>query len=160
MPPTSHGANALSQPYQTQSFGTRMKTTDHLAKIDRILRTRDTVDSDFVAAVDPDLIHNSDTPRISGMLSSIMAKFDFENARFPLYVVRNVVTLLEHTKSSRYWSVPIMRFLLKWLETLNKSPLDGIMLNAGRGKKLASTVATAVEAIGRLVHTTKDEHVS
>lgn len=87
MPSTSHGAKARSQPYQTQSFGTRTKITSRkrepLDKIDRILRSSYTVDSDFVAAVDLGLIDHSDTPHISGMLNGIMTKFDFENGGAP-----------------------------------------------------------------------------
>jgi hypothetical protein len=99
-------------------------------------------------------------PALHATLDGIQAEFDFDDAGFPLHIVHNVLYLLDHTESSRYWSVPIMQFLLEWLDSVSESSLDSAMLIAGRGKKLAITVAEVTEAIDQLVYNTDDHHVA
>jgi hypothetical protein len=105
-----------------------------------------------------------DEPRVKSMLDGIMQEFDFKGGpapRFPLYVVRNVATLLSHTRRTRTWSLHIMRFLLEWLKRLSKSRLEGDILHSSRerGMELAITVAEVIEALEDLVYNTDDKDV-
>jgi hypothetical protein len=149
-------------------FGARIKSTDRklmfFDKITNLLLKDANVSRELKVAVDHLAHSDNDEARVKSMLDGIMRRFDFKGGpapRFPLYVVRNVATLLSHTRRTLTWSLPIMHFLLHWLKRLSKSRLEGDILHSSkeRGMELAMTVAEVIEALEDLVYNTDDEDV-